>query len=62
VAISAAGVFRSEDGGASWHASQHGLRSGEIPDPEDADVGHCVHKLAVHPSGPTTSSCRSTGT
>jgi hypothetical protein len=53
VAISAAGVFRTEDGGASWHASNSGLSSGEIPDPE-ADVGHCVHKLAVHPSRPET--------
>jgi photosystem II stability/assembly factor-like uncharacterized protein len=51
VAISAAGVFRSDDGGASWHASNTGLSSEAIPDPE-ADVGHCVHKLARHPSRP----------
>jgi hypothetical protein len=53
VAISAAGVFRTDDGGASWHASNTGLSSAEIPDPED-DVGHCVHKLALHPSAPDT--------
>ncbi|MDX1659106.1 MAG: hypothetical protein R3343_09830 [Nitriliruptorales bacterium] len=51
VAISAAGVFRTEDGGASWSAANQGLRSEGIPDPE-ADVGHCVHKIAVHPSSP----------
>ncbi len=52
VAISAAGVFRSEDGGESWHAANRGLQSeGYIPDP-DAEVGHCVHKLAVHPERP----------
>ncbi|MGH3442772.1 MAG: WD40/YVTN/BNR-like repeat-containing protein [Nitriliruptorales bacterium] len=51
VAISAAGVFRTEDGGASWRAANTGLSSEEIPDPE-ADVGHCVHKIAMHPSRP----------
>lgn len=53
VAISAAGVFRSYDGGRSWRPRNVGLSSGEIPDP-DADVGHCVHKLAAHPSRPDT--------
>ncbi len=52
-AISAAGVFRTEDGGTTWHASNGGLQSGEIPDPE-ANVGHCVHNLALHPSRPET--------
>jgi hypothetical protein len=51
VAISAAGTFRTDDGGASWHATNRGLSSGEIPDPE-ADVGHCVHKIARHPARP----------
>lgn len=53
VAISAAGVFRTDDGGKTWHASNTGLASEEIPDPE-ADVGHCVHKLALHPERPET--------
>ncbi|MGH8868363.1 MAG: WD40/YVTN/BNR-like repeat-containing protein [Actinomycetes bacterium] len=53
VAISAAGVFRSEDGGESWVPSNKGLRSGGIPD-EDAEVGHCVHRLARHTSRPDT--------
>jgi photosystem II stability/assembly factor-like uncharacterized protein len=51
IAISAAGVFRSEDGGASWKPSNHGLHSDGIPD-NDAEVGHCVHHLAIHPSNP----------
>jgi photosystem II stability/assembly factor-like uncharacterized protein len=51
IAISAAGVFRTEDGGASWKPSNHGLHSDGIPD-DDAEVGHCVHHLAVHPSNP----------
>ena len=52
VAISAAGVFRSDDAGATWRPANRGLRSeGVIPDP-DADVGHCVHKIALHASRP----------
>ena len=51
VAISAAGVFRSEDAGTTWWPANHGLRSEGIPD-SDAEVGHCVHHLASHPSRP----------
>jgi len=51
VAISAAGVFRSDDGGESWRPTNLGLRSEGIPDP-NAEVGHCVHRLAMHPSRP----------
>jgi len=52
VAISAAGVFRTDDGGQSWRPATHGLYSGgELPDPE-AEVGHCVHNIAMHPSQP----------
>ncbi len=52
VAISAAGAFRTDDGGRSWRAINKGLTSKyEIPDP-DADVGHCVHNMAMHPSRP----------
>ena len=53
VAISAAGVFRSDDGGASWSVATGGLRSNFMPEP-DAPVGHCVHKLSMHPSRPDT--------
>jgi photosystem II stability/assembly factor-like uncharacterized protein len=51
VAISAAGAFRSDDAGRTWQAINRGLQSDYIPDP-DAEVGHCVHKIAMHPSRP----------
>ena len=52
VAISAAGVFRTDDAGETWQAINRGLKSGyQIPDP-DADVGHCVHRIAMHASRP----------
>ncbi len=51
VAISAAGVFATEDGGESWRPANDGLRSEFMPEPE-AEVGHCVHKLAAHPERP----------
>jgi photosystem II stability/assembly factor-like uncharacterized protein len=52
VAISAAGVFRTDDGGKTWRAINRGLKSlYELPDP-DAEVGHCVHRIAMHPSRP----------
>ncbi len=51
VAISAAGVFRSDDAGESWRPVNRGLKSEGIPDP-DAEVGHCVHRIAMHPSRP----------
>ena len=48
-AISAAGAFRSDDAGQTWQPVNRGLHSEGIPD-EDAEVGHCVHRLAMHPS------------
>ncbi len=52
VAISAAGAFRTNDGGQTWRAINRGLKSPyELPDP-DAEVGHCVHRIALHPSRP----------
>jgi photosystem II stability/assembly factor-like uncharacterized protein len=50
-AISAAGAFRSDDAGQTWRPINQGLQSEGIPDP-DAEVGHCVHRLAMHPSRP----------
>jgi len=50
-AISAAGAFRSDDGGTHWKPINRGLRSAQIPDP-DAPVGHCVHRIALHPARP----------
>jgi photosystem II stability/assembly factor-like uncharacterized protein len=52
VAISAAGTFRSDDAGKTWKPTNKGLVSKyELPDP-DAEVGHCVHCIAMHPSRP----------
>ena len=51
VAISAAGAFRSDNAGQSWQAINQGLRSQYIPDPT-AEIGHCVHRLAMHRSRP----------
>ncbi|MDQ1395641.1 MAG: hypothetical protein QOG64_900 [Acidimicrobiaceae bacterium] len=51
VAISAAGVFRTVDGGVSWRPVNRGLQSEGLPDP-GAEVGHCVHRLAMHPARP----------
>jgi photosystem II stability/assembly factor-like uncharacterized protein len=52
VAISAAGAFRTGDGGKTWKPVNRGLKSPyELPDP-DAEVGHCVHRIAMHPSRP----------
>jgi photosystem II stability/assembly factor-like uncharacterized protein len=51
IAISAAGAFRSDDAGVSWRPINRGLRSNHIPDPEAA-VGHCVHRITMHPSRP----------
>jgi photosystem II stability/assembly factor-like uncharacterized protein len=52
IAISAAGVFRSDDVGKTWRPMNRGLKSPyELPDP-DAEVGHCVHRVAMHPSRP----------
>ncbi|MCZ7649299.1 MAG: exo-alpha-sialidase [Planctomycetota bacterium] len=52
IAISAAGAFRTDDGGESWKPINQGLRSQyELPDPK-AEVGHCVHSITLHPSRP----------
>ena len=50
-AVSAAGAFRTDDGGETWRPINRGLRSEFIPDPA-ADVGHCVHHVAMHPARP----------
>jgi len=51
IAISAAGAFRTDDGGLNWKPINRGLRSQYIPD-QDAEVGHCVHHVAMNPKRP----------
>jgi photosystem II stability/assembly factor-like uncharacterized protein len=51
IAISAAGAFRSDDDGATWRPINRGLKSEGIPDP-NAEVGHCVHRIAMHRARP----------
>ena len=53
IAISAAGAFRTDDGGKTWRPINRGLKSPFLPDPT-AEVGHCVHHVALHPSRPNT--------
>ena len=51
IAISAAGAFRTDDSGKTWQPINRGLHSLYIPEPT-AEVGHCVHHIAMHPSRP----------
>jgi len=51
IAISAAGAFRTDDAGKTWKPINKGLHSNYMPDP-DAEIGHCVHRIALHPSRP----------
>ncbi|HEU5403664.1 MAG TPA: exo-alpha-sialidase [Terriglobales bacterium] len=53
IAISAAGAFRTDDGGKTWKPINRGLHSQYIPDP-NAETGHCVHHIAMHGSRPDT--------
>ena len=51
-AISAAGAFRSDDAGESWRPVNRGLKSEDMLPDAEAEVGHCVHRLAMHPARP----------
>lgn len=53
IAISAAGVFRSDDGGKTWAPKNRGLASKYLPEPTP-EVGFCVHRIALHPARPKT--------
>jgi photosystem II stability/assembly factor-like uncharacterized protein len=51
IGISAAGVFRSDDGGATWSPANSGTAADFLPDPYP-EVGQCVHKLLLHAAAP----------
>jgi len=51
IAISAAGAFRTDDGGATWQPINRGLNSAMLPNPT-AEVGHCVHRIAMNRTCP----------
>ena len=51
IGISAAGVFRSEDGGASWQPRNQGTEACFFPEDRFPEVGQCVHKVLAHPAG-----------
>jgi photosystem II stability/assembly factor-like uncharacterized protein len=53
VAISAAGTFRTDDGGKTWKTITRGLSSNFLPNPT-AEIGHCVHRIAMNPARPQT--------
>jgi photosystem II stability/assembly factor-like uncharacterized protein len=50
-AISAGGVYRSDDGGAVWRAVNRGVRADYLPD-TSPETGHCVHRVVLHPARP----------
>jgi hypothetical protein len=49
--ISTGGHYLSEDGGATFVASNNGVGAGFVPDPYP-EFGQCVHKIARHPDMP----------
>ncbi len=51
IAISAAGAFRTDDGGKTWKPINKGLKNEYLPDP-NAEIGYCVHDMVMHPSRP----------
>lgn len=51
VAISAAGVFRTEDGGQSWQPKNKGVRADFLPE-KYPDIGQCCHHLVISPQDP----------
>jgi len=52
VAISTAGMYVTEDGGATWRASNTGVRAQFLPD-KYPEFGQCVHKVAQSKQRPT---------
>ncbi|MEX1021093.1 MAG: exo-alpha-sialidase [Litorilinea sp.] len=53
VGISAVGVFRTDDGGASWQTANQGLIEANTGEPAQ-EIGSCVHKMVLDPDNPDT--------
>jgi hypothetical protein len=51
VGISAAGVFRTDDGGDTWRPANEGVAKTAASEEFD-DIGYCVHGLAMDPDDP----------
>jgi hypothetical protein len=51
VGISTGGVYRTDDGGRTWHARNSGIRADFLPD-KHPEFGQCVHKFVQHPARP----------
>ena len=51
IAMSTGGVYRTEDAGGSWHASNKGIKAYFMPDPWP-EFGQCVHKVSASPGRP----------
>jgi photosystem II stability/assembly factor-like uncharacterized protein len=51
IAISAAGVYRTDDGGRTWAPRNKGIRAEFLPE-KHPEFGQCVHKVVQHPSRP----------
>jgi len=51
VAISAGGVYRTNDGGGTWTPQNQGIRAMTMPE-RYPEFGQCVHKIVMHPARP----------
>ena len=49
VGVSAGGVYRSVDGGASWQPANAGVRAENLPERYPV-AGHNVHRVVMHPA------------
>ena len=53
VAMSAAGVYRTRDGGLTWNPANRGIQAAFLPeDQRFPEFGQCVHKVAFHNDHP----------
>jgi serine/threonine protein kinase len=51
VAISAGGVYRTDDGGGTWQARNRGIRVVYQPE-KYPEFGQCIHRIVLHPTRP----------